>query len=221
MILDDPSHSESDNTNVYIEFTNTQMDLSSLLPTRTKFQFLQASSSKPQLDLDFQLPSEEMELGYGDDDTNKGRDNDKGVDDSDDDEEKSKSESTLDIGSSDEIVVPFALLDVQEKTDKVDAKVNVNAHAIALNSKLDLALKSLSEIKSSAPAQQGREKQLDQLSSLRLKYIMEELEKKYNENLDHHISTTTIILKIHDYMILLQKSSLSKRMSNMRRKFRG
>lgn len=80
-----------------------------------------------------------MVIGDSDDDTNKDDDDEKGAHDWKDDEGQSKNESNSNIGSSNEIAYPCALLDMQEKIGKVDAKVDkVNAQVDALDSKLDL-----------------------------------------------------------------------------------
>lgn len=62
-------------------------------------------------------------------------------------------------------------------------------------------IKYLSEIKVAAPLEHDHPNQLDELISLRLKSTLEEVEKRYKDNLDHHISATSTILKIHDNMI--------------------
>lgn len=49
----DPPSRDSDGDDIQIKFANAQVNLSSLLPSRTHFQFLQASSSQPQINLDF------------------------------------------------------------------------------------------------------------------------------------------------------------------------
>lgn len=78
---------------------------------------------------------------------------------------------------------------------KLDQKVP------SLDSKLDVILKSLFGIKQVDPSEAERADQLYQLISLRFKHTLEEVDQKYNDNLDHHISTTTTMLKIHDDMI--------------------
>lgn len=72
-----------------------------------------SSSSKPQIDLEFHSYLEQVDFRYGNDDANKGGGDDKGLDDSNEDEEQSGSKSSSDIGSSDEIAHPFALLEMQ------------------------------------------------------------------------------------------------------------
>lgn len=127
------------------------------------FYFFQSSSSKTQIDLDFQYSSKEMDMGGdGNNDQPKaptaggasgGNPCDSG-DDSDDETCKSGEESGSDTGSSDELIVdPFVLQEMHEKIDHVDAKVkNVNAQVRAMESKLDLILRSIYDVKSSNPS---------------------------------------------------------------------
>ncbi|CAI9277347.1 unnamed protein product [Lactuca saligna] len=135
-------------------------------------------------------------------------------DDGNEDDKKSKS-STSDTGSSDENVAdPFSMLEVRDrivfsnsKVDKVDLKVigldmKLDQKVTNLDSKLKLMLKYLSEIQYAAPLKLNRPNQLNHLISLCLKRTINEVEQKYNDSLDHHISTTTIMLKIHDDMII-------------------
>lgn len=81
---------------------------------------------------------------------------------------------------------------------QLDSKLDQNVSS--LDSQLNFILLSLSEIKQVGLAEAERADQLDQLLSLRFRHTLEEVEQKYNDNLDHHISTT-IMLKIHDDMI--------------------
>ncbi|CAI9298899.1 unnamed protein product [Lactuca saligna] len=74
-----------------------------------------------------------------------------------------------------------------------------------LSQKLTLLIKprlnSTQKFKEVGPLKVEKANQLDQLKSLRFKHTLEEVEQKYNNSLDHHISTTTTMLKIHDNMI--------------------
>lgn len=63
---------------------------------------------------------------------------------------------------------------------------------------------------SDAPSQQDREQQLDQLISLWLKHTLEKAEKIYNENSNHHISTTTTMLKVHDNILVVENELIKK-----------
>ena len=62
-------------------------------------------------------------------------------------------------------------------------------------------IKSLFEIKATAPSKLDWANQLDKLIYIRLKKTLEDAEEWYNDDLEHHISTTTTMLKIHDDMI--------------------
>lgn len=59
--FDDPHDGDSDDANGQIMVANTQLKISSLLFSSTKFQFLQASSYKPHIDLDIHSYLEEMD----------------------------------------------------------------------------------------------------------------------------------------------------------------
>lgn len=80
----------------------------------------------------------------------------KGPGDSDDDEKNSESVPSLETGFSNvNLRYPFAMLEMHDRIDIVESKVeNSNAQVIILDSKFDLVLKSLSEIKSAATSQQ-------------------------------------------------------------------
>lgn len=84
--------------------------------------------------------------------------------------------SSSDTGSSEELIVdPFSLMEMWDKVESVDAKVDiVNAQFGMLHSKTDLVLQSIFEIKAATPSLQIREQQLDQLISLRIKHTLEE-----------------------------------------------
>lgn len=72
--------------------------------------------------------------------------------------------------SSDENMVdPFALLELRDNVEKLDSKVDIVSSKVAsLNSKLDLVIKLLSKNKAVAPFEIDRVNQLDQLISLQL-----------------------------------------------------
>lgn len=74
-----------------------------------------------------------------------------------------------DTGSSHEQVVdPFALLELYDNVDKVNSKVNnVNTKVKSLEFKIDLVTKSLSEIKSATPLELDRANQFYQPIFLR------------------------------------------------------
>ena len=78
---------------------------------------------------------------------------------------------------------------------RLDVKVS------GLYSKVDAILKSLSETNKSGPTTAERKAQLDQLISLRLKHMIEEVEQKYNESYDYYLETITTMLKVHDDML--------------------
>ncbi|CAI9263876.1 unnamed protein product [Lactuca saligna] len=108
---------------------------------------------------------------------------------------------------------PLALLELRynvasaiSKVDSLDKKVAgldsmIDKKLTSLNFKLELILKSLSKMQATTPSELDRANHLDQLISLRLKQTIEEVQYKCNDSLDHHISTTTIMLKINDDMI--------------------
>ena len=56
-------------------------------------------------------------------------------------------------------------------------------------------------MQATTPSELDRANHLDQLIYLRLKQTIEDVQYKYNDSLDHHISTTMIMLKINDDMI--------------------
>ena len=87
--------------------------------------------------------------------------------------------------------------------DKTVAQLDVklDQKVTSLDSKLDVILKSLSEIKEVGPSEVKRANQPNQLISLCFKHTLEEVKHKYNDSLDHYISTTTTMLKIHEDMI--------------------
>lgn len=118
-----------------------------------------------------------------------------------DDDQDSKS-STSDTGSSDEnIVDPFALLKLWDNVATVNSRIDkVIKDVSGIESKLDLALKSLSEIKANAPYELDQANRLDQIILLRLSHTLEDEKSRYTENMDYHISTVTIMLKVHDDM---------------------
>lgn len=172
---------------------NANVDISSVFPSKSNSQFLQASSFKPQIELDFQSSSEDMDLGSGGDEqqpkapqahgANEG--NPGGSDDDHDanyldDDENSAGEFNSDIVSFDEnIVDAFALIETRDQIFKVESQVeNVNGQVGALDSKLDQVLKSISEIKTVTHSIKEREQQLDELISI-LKHTMEESEQHY------------------------------------------
>lgn len=73
---------------------------------------------------------------------------------------------------------------------RLDEKVS------SIYSMLDVILQSHSKIEQHRPSEAEQAAQLDQLISIRFKHTIEEVEQKYNESLDldHHISTTSIML---------------------------
>ncbi|CAI9277365.1 unnamed protein product [Lactuca saligna] len=71
----------------------------------------------------------------------------------------------------------------------------------SLDSKIELVLKSLSDIKVIAPSELNRANQLYQLISFLLKNTLEEVGEHYKDKLDHILSTINTILKIHEKMI--------------------
>ena len=100
------------------------------------------------------------------------------------------------------IVDPFALLQLRDNVEKVNSKVKtVSSKTISLDSMLDLGIKPLSEIKVVAPSKIDKSNQLDQLIFHHLSRTLEEAEEHYKSNIDHHISTRNMMLKIHDDMI--------------------
>lgn len=82
------------------------------------------------------------------------------------------------------------------KADKITQQV-----AGLLESKIELVLKSLSEINANAPSEPDRANQLDQLILLHLSRTLEDSKACYKENMDNHISKITIMLKVHDDML--------------------
>ncbi|CAI9261638.1 unnamed protein product [Lactuca saligna] len=198
----------------------TSEETPSLLPTRisrmindntlvgailvlASFNMLQKpSSSKPTFDFDLFSSSEESQ-----------GEEEKPQDDANDNDTNSEC-STLDIGYLDEnFADPFALLELRDsivssasKVDSPDKQV-ANLDSIiyqkvtSLNSKLELILKYLFEIKYVAPSELDQANQLDQLISLQFKHTVEEVEQKYNNSLNHHISIITTTCTLHDYMI--------------------
>ncbi|CAI9303866.1 unnamed protein product [Lactuca saligna] len=119
-------------------------------------------------------------------------------DDNDEDGDKRSESSSSDTRSSDEqVVYPFALLELQADAENFNSKVdNVNTYFESLDSKIDLVLKPLSEIKVATPLEHERANQLDLHIFLLLKHTLEEADERYKENLDHHISTTSTMIKI-------------------------
>lgn len=121
---------------------------------------------------------------------------------------KSRNSTSNTRSSVGNYVDPFALLELWDNVSitmkKVDAiktfvvglnnKIDVKVSGIevsGLESKLDAILLSLSTATKSEPTNAKREVQLNRLISFSLKHTIEEVEAKYNENLDHYLDTNT------------------------------
>ncbi|CAI9296547.1 unnamed protein product [Lactuca saligna] len=112
---------------------------------------------------------------------------------------KSKT-STSDTGSSDEnIVDPFALLELRDNVAIAYSEVGkVTQQVAGLKSKLDLVLKSMSEIKDVTPSELDHANQLNHLISLHLIHTLKEPKACYKDNMDPHITTVNTMLKVYD-----------------------
>ncbi|KAL7618681.1 hypothetical protein Lser_V15G04364 [Lactuca serriola] len=148
---------------------------------------LQASSSKPHIDIDLLSLLDEIKETYR---------NDSSDDGNDDNEEDNDDESEDNSDSSNKVTIdPSDFIHVKQKVESVGVKVD------SLDKKLDLVIKALTEIKASTPSIQDREKQLDELISIRLKHSREVSEARLNETLKHHMGMMDQMLKVHNQIV--------------------
>ena len=87
----------------------------------------------------------------------------------------------------------------EDKIATTNSKFDKFTQQVAsLEWKLDLVLKSLFEIKDGASSKLHCETQLDQLISLCLSSTLEDVQSRYKDNIDHHVTTINTMLKVHD-----------------------
>ncbi|CAI9287945.1 unnamed protein product [Lactuca saligna] len=112
-------------------------------------------------------------------------------------DQKSES-STLDTRSSDENIVElFALLELRDNFAIANSKVDKVIQQVAgLDTKLDLVIKSLFEIKAVVPSEHDRANQLDQIISLFLRHTLEEVNsaQHFVDTPNHNFDEMLIIL---------------------------
>ncbi|CAI9286169.1 unnamed protein product [Lactuca saligna] len=114
-----------------ILFDDVNIKISNVLPSRSKFQFLQDSSSKCKIKFHFQSSFEDVDLGdSGNNDRVKapttGGASGGNPDDNGDESSNSGEGSNSNTDSSDEnIDDPFSLLDIRERIEHVDAKIDI------------------------------------------------------------------------------------------------
>lgn len=88
------------------------------------------------------------------------------------------------------IADPFALLELRDNFEKANFKFDiVSSKVTVLYSKFDLVIKSLDSMFDLV------------IKSLRLIRTLEDVDQRYKDNLDHHISTINMMFKIDDDII--------------------
>lgn len=104
---------------------------------------------------------------------------------------------------------------------KKSTEDKVTQQVVVLESKHNIVLKSLFEIKVDDPSKFDRAYQLDHLISLRLSRTLEDAKAHYKEDLDYHISTITNMLKVHDDMLSVTNTLIKQTHIRHEKKFRG
>lgn len=100
---------------------------------------------------------------------------------------------------------------MQDKIEHGDANVeSINNQGGSMHSKLNLILKSISDVNFSTPFVENQEQLLDQLISLRIKHTMVEFEQCYVNLIEHHEDTIWKMIMVHDELLKATNELIKK-----------